>query len=242
MTQIKRLNEYYPNWTIGDGIFSDLQAFTVPWASEDINKELDIEYFGNVSGEKIVSPLVRKICAGESLAPLERISIAKTVIAMYIANWEKLYNTTVIEYNPIENYRMTETLELTDTNTHGLTITRNETTDTDYTDTNTPNLTVNHNNNINGFNSSNSVPSDNSVDTTTGTNTNVHDETVDGTETTTHSGDDVLTREHELTRSGNIGVTTSQQMIESERELQMWNFFRTVVFPDVDRILTIQTY
>lgn len=48
------------------------------------------------------------------------------------------------------------------------------------------------------------------------------------TDTTTYnnvkdqlSGDD--TTEHSLTRSGNIGVTTSQQMIESERELVRFN-------------------
>lgn len=48
------------------------------------------------------------------------------------------------------------------------------------------------------------------------------------TDTTTYnnvkdqlSGDD--TKEHSLTRSGNIGVTTSQQMIESERDLVRFN-------------------
>jgi len=48
------------------------------------------------------------------------------------------------------------------------------------------------------------------------------------TDTTTYnnvkdqlSGDD--TKEHTLTRSGNIGVTTSQQMIESERDLVRFN-------------------
>lgn len=45
-----------------------------------------------------------------------------------------------------------------------------------------------------------------------------------------------------LTRTGNIGVTTSQQMIQSERDLYMWNFFFNVVFPNVDRVLTIATY
>ena len=50
----------------------------------------------------------------------------------------------------------------------------------------------------------------------------------DRTDTTTYnnvkdqlSGDD--TTKHSLTRSGNIGVTTSQQMIESERELVRFN-------------------
>ena len=44
-----------------------------------------------------------------------------------------------------------------------------------------------------------------------------------------------------LSRHGNIGVTTSQQMINSEIELWQWNFF-SEVFKDIDKILTIQTY
>lgn len=54
------------------------------------------------------------------------------------------------------------------------------------------------------------------------------------------TGENAETRE--LTRSGNIGVTTSQQMIESERELYMWHFFYNIVFPDIDRVLTLQVY
>lgn len=44
-----------------------------------------------------------------------------------------------------------------------------------------------------------------------------------------------------LTRHGNIGVTTSQQMLNSEIELWQWDFF-SGVFKDIDKILTIQTY
>lgn len=63
-----------------------------------------------------------------------------------------------------------------------------------------------------------------------------------GTQTDADGGSDTRTRNYTLTRSGNIGVTTSQQMIESERNLWVWNFFYNVVFPDIDRILTIQIY
>ena len=44
-----------------------------------------------------------------------------------------------------------------------------------------------------------------------------------------------------LTRSGNIGVTTSQQMLESEIALWQWNFIESV-YTDIDTILTIQIY
>lgn len=45
----------------------------------------------------------------------------------------------------------------------------------------------------------------------------------------------------ELTRKGNIGVTTSQQMIESELELREYNFIETI-YSDIDSILTLKIY
>ena len=41
---------------------------------------------------------------------------------------------------------------------------------------------------------------------------------------------------------GNIGVTTRQQRIQSEHELWKWNFFNDIVFPDIDRVLTLMIY
>lgn len=72
-------------------------------------------------------------------------------------------------------------------------------------------------------------------------------ETVEsGTDTTTETQEGTFEIETEynteLERSGNIGVTTSQQMITSERELYMWKFFYDVVFPDVDKVLTLAIY
>ena len=80
--------------------------------------------------------------------------------------------------------------------------------------------------------------------TQTGTDTNTYNttDTDTGTQNEADGGQDTHTRNYHLTRSGNIGVTTSQQMIESERSLWLWNFFRDVVFPDIDHVLTIQIY
>lgn len=44
-----------------------------------------------------------------------------------------------------------------------------------------------------------------------------------------------------LTRSGNIGTVTAQDMISQEIELWKWLFFETV-FKDLDQILTLSTY
>ena len=57
------------------------------------------------------------------------------------------------------------------------------------------------------------------------------------------AGSDVLTVQNarELTRSGNIGVTTSQMMLQSEIELRKWLYYQNV-FNDIDTILTLSIY
>lgn len=46
---------------------------------------------------------------------------------------------------------------------------------------------------------------------------------------------------HTLTRAGNIGVTTTQQMMKQEREFWNWSFIKVVV-EDVAEFLTLATY
>lgn len=109
-----------------------------------------------------------------------------------------------------------------DVTTNDETITRTDNLTESRTDTRTDNLTE----------TENSTRTDDLASTTSNTRTDNLAENTSGTET----------EERTLTRSGNIGVTTSQQMIQSERELYLWNFFYNVVFPDVDKVLTIATY
>lgn len=76
-------------------------------------------------------------------------------------------------------------------------------------------------NNIYGFNttSEDGVPQDNSsVESTT-------------------SGD-FDDNHRKLTRSGNIGVTTSQQMLQSEIELRQWNFYN-MIMNDIDDVMCL---
>ena len=63
-----------------------------------------------------------------------------------------------------------------------------------------------------------------------------------GTVTTGKTGSDTDTEDYILTRSGNIGVTTTQQMLESERQLRQWRFFQDFIFPNVDAVLTLCVY
>lgn len=235
MSPTIRLNDVFGDWLTDGGIFTFLDAFDVPWKTDDIATELDIEYHGNISGSKVISPLVRRVCYGNELTDEEKTTLASTIYAVNHRNWAKQWATMLFEYDPIENYSMVETM--TDDETvleHGKGTTRTD----NLTDLSTPNLTNSADNTIHGFNSSTGVPSDESTTSATGTNTDTHT----GTQTFVDSGTDTTTRNYELTRSGNIGVTTSQQMIESERNLWVWNFFENVVFPDIDRVLTIPIY
>lgn len=77
--------------------------------------------------------------------------------------------------------------------------------------------TTDANSGIYGFNSQQASPSDTSHSTTNGNENRT------------------------LTRKGNIGVTTSQQMIQSERDLWMWKFYEQL-FADVDTVLVTAVF
>ena len=145
--------------------------------------------------------------------------------------WQRIYSASLLEYNPIENYNRTEIETITDdkTETHS----GNDTNRTSGSDATTS--------------SGNSTETNSGTDTETNKNTAydsnsayVHDISdlahghtigtiTSGGNTTTYGKTDTLTHgeviEHEgdITRenhtSGNIGITTSQQMLTQETEI-----------------------
>ena len=214
------LNDVYSNGYLGNGIFLDLQSYNVPWKDENINASLDMLYYSK-SGDKKVSSLVRRFIIDDELPEQNQDSIAEAAFTLFQSKWDKLYSTLFVEYNPIENYRMTESESIDrDSATSG-------------TNTGTISDVGSNSNNagLYGFNSSQSVPSDtvSGSDQSTQTQNLANSQTVDeGIERT-------------MTRSGNIGVTTSQQLLQSEIELWEWNFFEQV-FRDLDSVLTLKIY
>lgn len=228
MMKIPRLLEVTSNY-LTDGIFNMLSVIPgIPWEVE--STLLDAGYYLNNSGNKRISPFVKNIMGENKILTDENMMLlANYISARYLLKWQKLYDTLSLEYNPINNYDMTE--EIIKENRKILSGTNNST----FGHGEIVQSTGNQNNNRFGFNSVASVG-----DTT---------HTVTGTET--HSGNDTENRttsesendneESTLKRSGNIGVTTTQQMISSERELWLWDFFK-IVFADLDSVLTLQVY
>lgn len=121
--------------------------------------------------------------------------------------WEKMYQALQIEYNPLENYDRTE--EWSETGTHGNNKTVNNSTETSGSAT--TNGDAKHY--VTGYNSNAEVLQ--SHDVTTGSDSNTSSATGTGTEAETGNHSDTRAgRVH-----GNIGVTTSQQMLKAEFDL-----------------------
>lgn len=115
-------------------------------------------------------------------------------------NWKKLYDTTLLEYNPIENYDRMEEWNDTDTESGSSTFTNEIMNSGTVTEQNTA---------FNAGLADHAKEISDNDTTNNGSGTNKSDAKH------TRSG-----RTH-----GNIGVTTSQQMIQSEREVAMFNIY-----------------
>ena len=169
----------------------------------------------------------------------------------HLNKWKKLYATTVLDYNPIENYNRTE--ELTETNTKVIDGTDLETRDLERVNLETRDLeSVNdetrnlsgsvvdsgsdiNTKTVNAFNAATGVESGSDTLTHGLTQSSVDGGTVkreladtgtinnklDDEGTITNKTDLTETNTHTTTANnyGNIGVTTSQQMIEQERAI-----------------------
>ena len=250
------LRDVFDGWELGTGLFSFLAAQgTMPWANaENVdNSVLDIAYFGNHSGGKFCAPLVKLLIDDDGVIPsAARVTIAKILISKYLNNWNHLWETNVAVYSPIHNYDMHEERDLATTDDNV------ETTDGELSRTGTEGLTHGM------VESTQHGRTEDNVNYKYGLNTTVYqqnrsDENVStegGTTTTTDSGTDTTTRnlvdstdqkvtednegtEHEEThRYGNIGVTTTQKLLQEERNLWLWNFFDEV-FNDLDKELAL---
>lgn len=149
----------------------------------------------------------------------------------YQINWKKLYDTTVLEYNPIENYDRMEDWTDTDdeTSTSARDNTRNTTNTVKSTSTNEIMNSVNVTDQNTAFNAgladhakqiTDGDTTENGSITNTETGKDTENENVNGGRTGRHTK---TGRAH-----GNIGVTTSQQMIQSERDLVIFNLYDVI--------------
>lgn len=232
--EIPLLRDAFEDWKIGYGIFDALESIgvTLPWDGHADSIILDIEYFGNRSGGKFSSPVVLNLLGSTETLTQESIEIlARIIWTKFGEPWKHLWDTNSIAYNPIHNYNMTDSRRLVkgesesrvgngeshDVTEHGR--------GTDVTER------------VAGMNNTDSKGKvANTTESRESGQTSV-DGTNDRRDDSVRASNEVET----TTRSGNIGVTTTQQMLSSERELWMWNFFDQV-YKDVDSVLALPFY
>ena len=248
------LREAFDGWQTGDGIFNHLsQLADLPW-HENTNITdaiLDLEYFGNHSGGKFCSPIVKLLLDDEDSVPsANRDAIAHIIIAKYLTNWQRLYATMLAEYNPIHNYDMVETKETETTEDKSMAGIGSSTQDGSAIDTYGGTQTTAHGRGERdttyryGMNNTEplSKPSEDVSMQESGNTVITHGgQDSHGSQLTDSSSgavteDNSGTEAYELHRAGNIGVTTSQQMLQSERELWTWSYFDQI-FKDLDNEL-----
>lgn len=132
-----------------------------------------------------------------------------------ISVWQRIFTASRLEYNPIENYNRTELETISDdhSDTHsGIDSTSSSMSNTETnsgTDTNTNSVTSYDSNSPYVHDTSSLLHGHVVSDSSSGSTSLTHGEKI------IHDGD--ITRNNHT--SGNIGVTTSQQMLEQEIEV-----------------------
>ena len=197
---------------------TDLSGFNVPWKDVDYVSQLDLGYYWH-SAQKLVSPVVFDVSGNitnivsnvdlTSLTTEQRTAIAGMIFQIFNRKWTKLYSIYTLQYNPVNNYKMSES-EMIDhdiqrAETDGGTVNKADTgtisdsgtdtgtvttvTDKDTTNTGTQSNSGSSNtlDGIFGFNSSESVGSNTSDNTNSNLRTDNLASTDDTTETETRN-------------------------------------------------------
>lgn len=181
-------------------------------AGDDLFKELDLPE--GLNKDTLTNNILLK--GGEfevqNSNPFFIQSAIKLWSSVYHDTFTRWVNALSIEYNPLENYdRHEEWEDITDQNGTG---SSNSTGSIDTTGNSNTETTKS------AFDSSSYQPYDN-VQITESTNTDSSDST-----NTTMSND--VDSQHTGRVHGNIGVTTSQQMLQAELDLGYWNIYERI--------------
>lgn len=223
-----KISDLYPINVILDSTTPKIFDFLSLQEWDFINAEnvdaLNTDYYLSHSNDKYISPFVEKLFNNGSTSGEISSLVATICINRFGEKWKKLYDALMTEYNPLENYSMEEirtpdlSFEDTEDSKQKVNTERSTTAESKYK----------------GFNASAPV----TITKTDGT---------ENVETSGAKADNVVhkvsahTGSETLTRAGNIGVTTSQQMLESEFKVRQYDFYKQI-FKDIDSVLCLSIY
>lgn len=142
----------------------------------------------------------------------------------YYRTFQKWIDALSIEYAPLENYDRQEEWKDINSATHNSTETSNSST------SNTGNISSNTSDtvtgNVSAFDSDNFTPNEQSVGSGSSSSNSSGTTTNNQYDYNTSSDDSTNTRTGRA--HGNIGVTTSQQMLKDELEVAKWNIYKHI--------------
>lgn len=142
--------------------------------------------------------------------------------------WEELYKTTIQDYNPIYNYDRTE--ETTDTRSGTRKLSEDTSSNTkqsgDSSVTDSSNDTSEHT--ISADNSDSYEPGYKDVSSRQDTQESESSNRVDVTGDRAVDETTGETYSHKLRAYGNIGITTTQEMLEAQRKLVRYNVYNEI--------------
>lgn len=291
---------------INNGIFDFLTG--MPYSSIVDNVTLNNTLYFTFGSRQASPALAHFMCNAQqgfdtphSVVDNDAQTLANMIKARYYTRWAHLFEIDSADYNPIENYSMTErgqdshsdvekennemnrnaSVNQTTTGENDNSVIRNNVANRENINTDTGNSNSIRNTStigesdgtqgVFGFNSVSSVPSNAASDETKGNaseatinSNNAHTtglEKLDASESALNKNTSKLNQSnaevsketdannkthigntlHTLTRSGNIGVTSTQQMLQQEREFWNWSYIAEIVH-DVADFLTISVY
>lgn len=242
--------EFFPNFTSTDSIFQKMVTLGAPW-SDTVSLDMDLVYFTAYSGVKNASAFVK---LNTSNGIVDSTTIARVLFSMYGETWKRLWDAYVLEYNPINNYNLNETVktEKDDTRNISREINSNGTSQTDTTQDSETNDTINSTTNYGkvvntdgtdkhsvwGYNSTDAVEANqddhNNEETNSGsdsTNTTEKETVqstgkVEGTTTdkSTETTEDTLNGEENITRERSGNVGQNSYQDLLRQEFELWKW------------------
>lgn len=228
MKRPKMIKDIIPDpYVEHNGIFQTLTC--IP--SEFDSRNLDILFYTKY-GCRLASNLLKRY---EKLEACELSQIASIIEDRYRTSWEKLYLALTIDYDPIENYNGIE--EVRQTGTVHVDGKSEADSESELSSEDSSKLPSVQDEKVYGFNSSSGVDASKT--------TNTHDSLIESTQNSSSSGTSENTTTNDLTtvtkRHGNLGVTSSQQMITQELQLRRTQYI-DILLRDVADMLTIKIY
>lgn len=261
----RKLLDLYPRPAI-NGIFyfmSKSNKFTdlftrLGMTSEQEIHSMDLDYVYNHSGLKTLSILMNNIISqytiddnsnyvtdpdGNRITFKQMVdSINTEMVNIIIYNkfydkWSKLVDTLSYDYDALSPYQMEIEENGSATNVRNVSDSNSYENTADNTDTSNEDLQ--QNSNRYGFDSEDAVPTD--VNTNKNTTTTTGNTTGKGSASRTSSEDNKELTGRNITRKGNIGNRSMQELIEQQRELLRYQIF-DVIYEDLDSVLTRSRY